>query len=94
MHENNTLTSVGLYEIVVTEYYWEQRDIFFSETILVEVKDPCTLSKLNPPNGFIITHKEYRKEIIVEWEAFEVTPSNEEYCPSVATTLTVSSSKQ
>lgn len=89
VHESNELESVGLYEIVVTEYYWEHRDLFFSETILVEIIDPCTLSKLKSPSGFDITIDEWLREIKVEWDAFEVTPSDEEYCPPVATIFTV-----
>ena len=49
VHESNDLENVGLYVITVTEFYWERRDLFFTETIFVEIKDPCTRSAIYPP---------------------------------------------
>ena len=77
VHESNDLKNVGLYEIIITEYYWhrEYQNVFFTESVFVEIIDPCTLSTISSASSdFSFSVDTRTRKITAEWDPFEVKP--------------------
>ena len=82
--------SIGQYEIKIYETFIEDANHSFEEKVTVEIKDPCTLSKLSA-TSVTASYDEASATILVGWSEPKIRPTNK-YCTIEATQFSVTSS--
>ena len=92
-HRTDDLANVGTYAISIREYFWDDEAQFTEKNIVVEIIDTCSLTAIDASSAFFVSiYDAANEEIKVSWSAFDVSPEDNEFCPSVALDFSATSS--